>query len=68
MDVAVGGTGVRVNVGEGTGVGVGGGVRGIQAANKTKSTMQYTERGISVSLENGFTHEPCEDQALPALM
>ena len=51
VNVAVGGIGVRVGVGEGTGVGVGGGVKGIQADNKTKRKMNNPERGMRVSLK-----------------
>lgn len=54
VNVAVGGIGVRVDVGEGTGVGVGGGVKGIQADNKTKRKMKYIERGMRVSRKVEF--------------
>ena len=68
VNVAVGGIGVRVDVGEGTGVGVGGGVKGIQADNKTKRKMKNPERVMKVSVENRGSCERCEDQGLPALI
>ena len=54
VEVAVGGTGVKVNVAVEIGVAVGSGIEGTQATSNTSSTKHNPERGMRVSLGNSF--------------